>query len=204
MLWFTADWHVGGSFKDRGLFTHFRSGDEMIDTLVENTNKSVDKDDRLIIVGDLCDYTPNNPNNWRSGLDIIKEIKCNVELILGNNEIRLMEAEGITYSEFNEMCINSGIKRIMFNQYYHLLNGDVIYVVHRPVHSKKGILNVFAHVHNTGPITGLGYNVTCFCNDFYPVPLTKIMEARNLVNEYLSIDKSSILLSTSGYEGNWL
>lgn len=203
MYWFTSDWHSYGVFEDRGTFTPFSSSNEMLSNLIANTNRVVDVDDTLIIVGDLCDWMPNNKDVWEDGLEVAQSLKCNVELVLGNNEIRAMEYKDLTFSEFEDICDCHGISKVHKNIKLDVGNGEWFYVTHEPKSCIRGYINVFGHIHMTGPITGLGYNVSCFINNYTPVSADKILTAKKLVHKFEIKDPSALCLFTTSYADNW-
>lgn len=203
MLWFSADWHAYGEEDLRCQFTPFKTSEEMLNTLIENTNKVVPEDDTLIIVGDLCDWTPTNCDVWRKGLEVANYLKCNVELVVGNNEQRAMEQEKLSISEFAEICGDYGIFSVQFSRNIRLTVSERIYAIHDPRMARKDAVNIFGHVHLTGPFTGVGYNVSCYCNNFYPISLDTILAAKKVVNMYESKDASATLVTSTPYGDGW-
>lgn len=203
MIYFTSDWHAYCSHEVRLQLTPFKSSKEMIAALIKNTNEEVSWDDTLVFVGDLCDYTTTHHTWWREGLAIARLLNCNVELIVGNNEQNVMDYEGITPGLFTEICKSYGISKVSYSGTFEATDGDKVFATHRPTDCRKGTTNVFGHIHLTGPITGIGYNVSCFVNGFRPVSIDKILYARSVVNQYESIEPSAIKLFTEGFNGYW-
>lgn len=201
MIYLTADWHVGSNERVKDTFSPFNSSKGMMNQLLFNTNMTVTESDTLVIVGDFCNYSNGEFDCWMECFDVIKKINCNVELLLGNNELRLVSETTISVSEFIDMCIKSGIKSVDVYKRIKTESGEVLHVAHMPQSRDEDGINVFGHCHCTGPITGLGYNVSCFCNHFRPVSVDQILKAKQYVKEYFMLDTAEILLSESGYCG---
>lgn len=91
-IWFTSDWHLGHRNIVRGLSNwgnlnacrDFNTLEEHDETLINNVNRCVDKDDILYMLGDFS-------LGGRQGIyDYRRRIDCNtIHLILGNHDIHI-------------------------------------------------------------------------------------------------------------------
>jgi calcineurin-like phosphoesterase family protein len=112
------------------------SVDQMTNTIIDNINASVQKNDTLVICGDFC-YTTRENRNYRAK-QLRERINCdNVYLIWGNHDDRK------TLRPLFKEC---------YDQYMFNLDGQNIFVSHYPARSwdkaHRGSWMLYGHVHN--------------------------------------------------------
>ena len=59
--------------------------------IIKDFNKTAKSGDTIYAVGDLLNCSSENPEAWRKGLKLIKRIKADIILIMGNNEQRIVK-----------------------------------------------------------------------------------------------------------------
>lgn len=202
MIWFTSDWHAFSDERVSSTFSPFSSGTEMTEVLIANVNSLLKPDDVLYIVGDFVNYTAIDTESWRDGLAVAKQLNCRVELLLGNNEKRLICDQKLTIQRFQHLCRKNNIRNVREYKLIRRSNGKMLFVAHKPIDCMANTLCAFGHIHTLGPITGLGYNVCCFCNHFRPVSLEQIEQACALVKEYFGHERSARKLVSTDWK-NW-
>ncbi|MDD5151276.1 MAG: metallophosphoesterase family protein [Flavobacterium sp.] len=120
MLFFTSDLHISHRNiikycpDTRG---HFKSPEEMNDTMIYNWNSKISKDDDVIIIGDLS-FT----NTRETGI-ILKKMNGKKTLIFGNHDNRIREKTYfldeyfVHYSDMMDAVIDD--VRFIFCHYPH-------------------------------------------------------------------------------------
>lgn len=131
----------------------FSDVQEMNKALVENFNKVMNKDDVLLILGDVCSY-----GNHREAVRCLKEIKGKKVLIVGNHD-----KEPLTHKSFRNLFVD-----IRENELIREKNHS-IFLSHYPMAEWdgyfKGIWHFYGHVHNS--MQGAGFLMKLFptaCN----------------------------------------
>lgn len=161
--WFTADLHLSHELvaKIRGFDTvtkHDR-------TLIRNYNELVKDGDEVYIVGDLCMWGPQNFGNMEA---LVKKLKGNKHLILGNHDklkpFDYVEAGIISVHTSLQLCLTDPIGGSV--GFFYPAN-----VVHDPsaVTTDPSAKWVCAHVHNLFKQVGTCLNVGVDVWDLKPV-----------------------------------
>lgn len=130
MLWLTSDPHYGCQKLVERSRTQFASIEEHDATLMELTNKYVQPNDTLVIVGDFC---KEKPGRYRP------LIQCkNIFYVLGNHD-----QEGKIRAVFGG---NVGTQKMM-----KLTNGERVLCAHHPQcfwdRSHYGVYHAYGHLH---------------------------------------------------------
>jgi calcineurin-like phosphoesterase family protein len=155
-VFFTSDLHLGNkkSAENRG----FMSADDHDYHMTENINDTINKRDKLFILGDIGD-------NKNSLIKWLPSIRCqNIELIMGNHDVY-----GAAFY-------------LQYVQKIHGFRGYKNYwLSHCPIHPhemRKKTGNIHGHIHifgDTEDITDSRYfNVNPEFNDMKPVSLEQI------------------------------
>lgn len=112
MIYFTSDLHFCHDreflYQPRG----FKSVYEMNEAIVKNWNEIVQPEDDVYILGDLM------LNDNETGLKLIKSLKGNIHIILGNHDTT--ERESLYDSCYNIVSINMA-ERFKYNKYHFFL-----------------------------------------------------------------------------------
>lgn len=147
MIYFTADLHLcdeRSMKEDNRPFKNIKQYDK---TIIRDFNKTAKRGDTIFVVGDMLDCNKKNTYDWLDGLKLVKKIKANVVLIVGNNEQRVIDFffDG-DFEKFKATCKKYGIKDVFTKldvdgrKYkYHL--------VHQIKDGDKRKINLFGHTH---------------------------------------------------------
>jgi len=174
-LWITSDLHFCHDkefiWGPRG----FKSVKEMNTAIVENWNSVVDKEDHVIVLGDLM------LNNNEKGLYLLKQLKGTLHLIRGNHDTDARVQEYIK-------CYNVWERIVPYADTIQY-NGYNFYLSHYPTltsnHDKnkplnKQIINLCGHLHTDDAMIdmekGLVYHCELDAHGNTPVLIDDIIE----------------------------
>ncbi len=150
MEFFTADVHFcdpNTMEYDNRPFKNIRQYDNFI---IKDWNKKAKKGDTIYVAGDLLDcdsdgYKYGYP--WKKGLKLLKKVKANIVLILGNNEQRIIDKFfNKDYDAFVACCKQHGIKEVYKSLDLNIW-GKKFHIVHQAIHADKSRINLFGHTH---------------------------------------------------------
>ncbi len=177
MRYYTSDIHFGYKQIISTANRPFENTDEMNETILRNINEVLNKDDVLIILGDVCSY-----GNHQVAIKYLKKVNCDKVLIIGNHD-----KEPLKHKSFRNMfvdirdneIIRDGKHSIFLSHYPHA-EWDGYY---------KGIWHFYGHVHNSNQGAGklmklfpTSANVGMDVNNFRPHTANEIIEKR--MSEY--------------------
>ena len=182
MFYYTADLHLSMPDIIEKANRPFESVDEMNHSIIQNFNEVLDKDDILMILGDVSSYG-NNPAK------LLKEIHGKKVLITGNHD-----AEPLKHHSFRDCFVDIRDHEI-------IRDGDYkIYLSHYPMAEwdgfYRGIYHFYGHVH--GSDQGAGYvmslypnavNVGVDVNDFRPKTADMFIKEREISFSTMNIPK---------------
>lgn len=176
MNYFTSDLHLGSNEKLKRENRPFKNDKDYYKKQIKAINKKVHLWDKLYVIGDLCNYNRIN-HNWKVGLKAVKDIHCDVILIIGNNEQRVIDDKFRgSFKLFRNYCIKLGFKDVKEDAYAKV-NGTRVYLNHFPSKHKNGIITLFGHTHKaTGLYKPYGLNVGVDLNNFEPYSEADIEE----------------------------
>lgn len=192
-IWFTSDTHFMGPkclLRENRPFKSIYAFDCYVLKLWDS---QVSEDDIIYHMGDFVEYSSvgNNIQSWREGIAYVQNIKCNVVLIIGNNEEGIIQDffDG-DFESFRSYCIHQGFNDVCKNKYLEIDDANCFYLVHKPSEHKDGVINLFGHVHRiTGLYKPFGLNVNCDLNHFYLYDLMEIERLLKNKKEYWDNDK---------------
>ena len=167
MNYFTADIHFCDEKTMRSDNRPFKSIKGYDKFTIKQWNKVAKVGDTIYVIGDLLDCDDANSHKWEQGLKLIKKIKANIVLIIGNNEQRVIKHFfSNNFEEFVEVCKLSGIKEVYKNLDIEFA-GKKFHLVHQIKDGKKNRINLFGHTHLcSGVYHPYGLCVSCDLNHF--------------------------------------
>lgn len=162
---FTADTHFGHTNIIKYCNRPFSSVEEMDETLIQNWNSVVKKND---IVYHLGDFTfKGSKNNYASRLNGKKK------LCRGNHDIK------VSKQDFTE--IFTGPVKIKVND----IQIWISHYAHKSWPGKhRGVKHLFAHSHGRIPSDGASFDIGVDVWDFTPLSLEKVICNFNFLEEY--------------------
>lgn len=180
MNFYTADLHFDYEQIIKTANRPFANTEQMDKTIVKNFNEVLNKDDVLIILGDVCSY-----GNHRKAVKCLKEIHCPKVLIVGNHD-----KEPLKHKSFRDLFVDIRDNEIIREKEHS------IFLSHYP-HAEwdgyyKGIWHFYGHVHNSNQGAGClmklfptAANVGVDVNNFKPLTSKEVIEKR--IREYKRI-----------------
>ncbi len=155
-----SDMHFGHKniilFEDRP----FTTIEEMDNTIIQNWNNTVDKNDKVFVLGDVSFYNKEKTSK------IINRLHGYKTLILGNHD---EDHSPLWWSEagFNEVYRFP----IIFEKFYILS--------HEPLYMSKNMpyANIHGHIHHLKYEDRQFFNVSVECVEYTPVNFEKIKES---------------------------
>lgn len=167
MNFFTADIHFCDESTMRSDNRPFKSIKAYDKFTIKNWNKMAKAGDIIYIVGDLLDCDGPNSTEWLQGLKLIKKIKADIVLVIGNNEQRIIKFFFKNdFEQFVKVCKKYGIKEV-----YKSLDVEIkdkkFHLVHQIKDGDKHKTNLFGHTHLcSGVYHPYGLCVSCDLNHF--------------------------------------
>jgi len=176
MLYFTSDLHFGSESTIKFDKRPFKNSKQFQHTIIKKWNKIMTKEDTLYVIGDFTDYHDDTKDISLEQLSLVKKIKANVILILGNNEERIVKKVfDNNFNEFKKHCMSLGFKDVL-QKLDITINNIPFHLVHKPKEKKEGILNLFGHSHKAlGLYKPYGFNIGCDLNNYEPYSEKDIM-----------------------------
>lgn len=144
---FTADIHFCDPKSMKSDNRPFKNINQYDKFILNDWNKTAKKGDTIYVVGDILDCNGPDTTEWRKGLDLVKKVKANIVLIMGNNEERVLRYFfDNDFDKFKEACKEAGISEV----YRHVViewNGHKVNLTHQSKDCDKRMLNFFGHTH---------------------------------------------------------
>ena len=167
MNYFTADIHfcdMSTMKSDNRPFKNIRAYDKFI---IKNWNKTAKGGDTIFVAGDLLDCDGENSTEWIKGLKLIRKVKADIVLIIGNNEQRIIKIFfNNDYDAFVKTCKEHGIKEVHKNLDVEFC-GKKFHLVHQIKDGDKRKINLFGHTHLcSGVYHPYGLCISCDLNHF--------------------------------------
>lgn len=179
MIYFTADTHFNHTNTLRREKRPFETKEEFDKYVINTWNNQVKKEDTIYVLGDFLNFNfeKGDSDSWIKSIYYPKKIKCDVILITGNNEERLIKKvfKG-NFNLFKEFAINAGFKDVKREDFLEY-NGYLFFLNHFPSKHKDNFINLFGHVHrSTGIYKPFGINVGCDLNYFKLYSIDEILD----------------------------
>ena len=130
-------YYTGKEHKDSGAIRNFKSIDHHNDTLVNNINSTVGKDDVLFILGDV------SFGGWENIEIFMKRIVCDeIHLIFGNHDENIIANKNNIKNQFTTTTFYREVQ----------IDKDMFCLFHYPISewngSHKGYYHLYGHQHN--------------------------------------------------------
>ncbi len=195
MNYFIADTHFGGEYILAREHRPFRSAKEFASSVIENFNCQVSDTDTIYHVGDFINYNEWEKTAFWENIHLVKQIKCNSILILGNNEERILsKVFAGNFSYFREFAVSAGFKEV-YKELYLTLRTQPFYLNHYPSNHKDEYVNLFGHTHRiTGLFKPFGLNVGCDLNHFFLFSEDEIFRLLQQKRDFWEKDKDVLCM----------
>lgn len=190
-IWFTSDSHflsLGTVILENRPFKSAIAFDKHV---IDLWNRQLEEDDVLYHLGDFTDYKDDVSKSWREGLKYVSHIKCDVILLIGNQEKKIIDnCYNGNFESFRNYCLNIGFKDVIKDKILEINDDTYLYLHYLPSKYKKGFINLFGNVHRTiGLYSDLGFNICCDLNHYQLYSLDDIMELTKTKHNIWSKDK---------------
>lgn len=180
--WFTSDTHFGSERTLELSKRPFETVEEMDQSIIDNWNNTVNKDDVVYHVGDFGDY------------EVAKKLNGKIKLIMGNYDKNEYES-GKT--DFNNKMQECGIEVVSLGIAIEIPCVDQegrirhkLGLQHEPLDAKKSMkangydFVLFGHIHKLQMVKSYGLNVGIDCHNFYPIDLRTVEFYKNAIENH--------------------
>ncbi len=166
MIYFTSDTHFGSNDIIERENRPYRNKQHYIREQIKIWNKQAGPGDTIYHLGDFTNYNTRE-QQWEEGLEVIKHVKAEVILVVGNNEERIIQnVFNNSFHDFKQFCISLGFHDVITDVNLKM-GGREFYLNHYPKNHKPNRINLFGHTHReTGLYKPFGLNVGCDLNYF--------------------------------------
>ena len=169
--YFTSDTHFGHTNIIKYSNRPFKSTEEMNETMIENWNKRVKPDDRIIHLGDFAFI--RDPKELRT---LFHRLNGHKFFIVGNHDKGNMQLPWVDISHYKRMNLD-GETLILFH--YGCRVWDK---------SHHGSIQLYGHSHGTLPGNSQQLDVGVDCWNFTPVNLDEIKQRLKTLPNYKGQD----------------
>ena len=157
---FTADLH----FQDDRLNLYardlmFENSKEVDNHIIKTWNKTVDKKDLVILVGDI--------SMTKDGLKNLDKLNGEKWLVKGNYDIPV-ESGGTAKYEISDEILSKYFTKIV-DALELVIGGEIVYINHFPTNAKSEFFNIVGHIHGTWKVQRNMVNVGVDAWHFTPV-----------------------------------
>ena len=162
MYFFTSDTHFGDDEVLKQDLRPFKNAKQFSKKLIKTWNKQAGKNDIIYVIGDFVDCDGDGYDSWKTAILLVKKIKAQVVLIIGNNEQRIIKYYfDNDFEKFKNYCLSIGYKDVLKNTTIQMQNQD-FFLTHKPLDYNPNCFNLFGHMHASGGIyKPFGFNVGC-------------------------------------------
>ncbi len=164
MIFFTSDTHFGSERTLKFSCRPFANTKEMDETIINNWNKVIKKDDIVYHLGDFGNY------------EMTKKLNGKITLILGNYEQNDLKINfNGDFSAFSAYLKKFGFNDVIEkNLILPLPNENPLFLTHEPLNCSTKYFNLFGHVHEKCKCKRFGLNVGTDCFNFKPATLAEV------------------------------
>ncbi len=172
-IFFTSDTHFGSERTLKFSKRPYASASEMDKDLTLKWNAIVKANDVVYHLGDFGDYSN------------IKNLNGKVTLILGNYEEDDLKMNfGGDFDKYKKALLKLGFNDVVKKGKMINLNGEEVYMTHRPLDCKKDMFNLFGHIHEKNMCKRFGLNVGIDCSDYRPFSKEDVLFYKNAIENY--------------------
>lgn len=179
-IFVVSDWHFNHSREFIYGVRGFHSVEEMNEAIIERHNSTVDSDDDVYVLGDLC-LGGGEPGITAKNKALIERMNGRIHIILGNHDTPARQ-------EMYRMCNN--VVEVVYATMVHY-RGYHFYLSHFPTLTanlekeplKQCTINLFGHTHSSDPFyqdMPFMYNCAIDAHNCYPVLLDDAIEHMKL------------------------
>lgn len=137
----------------------FKDSKECDDFIIDRWNKTISKNDQVIVVGDIA--------MTKEGFNKIEKLNGEKILVKGNYEILEKNGGTAKYDVDDKLLLTYFTKVV--DELYVKINGEDVYVNHFPTNAKQDVFNIVAHIHGIWKVQRNMINVGCDAWHFTPV-----------------------------------
>jgi calcineurin-like phosphoesterase family protein len=157
---FTSDIH----FQDDRLNLYgrdlmFKNSQEVDEYVIDMWNKTIDKKDLVILVGDV--------SMTKEGLDNLDKLNGEKWLVKGNYDISV-EDGGTAKYEISDKILSKYFTKIVDDLELEI-GGEIVYINHFPTNARSNSFNITGHIHGTWKVQRNMVNVGVDAWHFVPV-----------------------------------
>ena len=138
----------------------FKDVEEMDNTIIENWNKTVSKEDKVFILGDVSFY------NKEKTKEIIDKLNGKKVLILGNHD------RGKSLSWWRDIGIDEAICYPIIIDEFYILSHEPVYLTESMPYA-----NIHGHIHHLQYKDAQYFNVSVECINYTPISFDSIKES---------------------------
>jgi calcineurin-like phosphoesterase family protein len=191
MKYFISDIHFSDEITMKLENRPFKSVHQYDKYIIKMINKKATKNDDLYVIGDFFDCDDERCVGWKKTFGYINKIKANIILIIGNNEIRIIDNFfGGDFEAFRQVCTANGIKDVKVNDVVEFA-GLKFFLTHEPKDHKNGFVNLCGHLHRSrGTWYSFGLNMSCDLNNFIPYSESDILFQLSQRDKYYNSDEN--------------
>ena len=162
MNFFTSDTHFGDDEVLKQDLRPFKNAKQFAKILIKTWNKQAGKNDTIYVIGDFVDCDGEGFEGWKSAILLVKKIKAQTILVVGNNEERIIKYYfENNFDKFKEYCLSIGFKDVCKNMIINMRE-KYFFLTHKPLDYNPNYFNLFGHTHASGGLyKPFGLNVGC-------------------------------------------
>ena len=190
MNYFSSDLHLSDLSTLKVDMRPFKSTKHFDRYIIKTWNKQAKKGDTIYVVGDFIDCDGAEHDGWKKSIYLVKKLKADVILIMGNNEDRIVKYFfSENYEAFKNFCLSVGFKDVYKN--LNLKIKDIeFHLTHKPLDCNMNMLNLFGHTHRSGGLyKPFGFNIGCDINHFRLYSEDDIFHLIDLKEKFWKKDK---------------
>jgi calcineurin-like phosphoesterase family protein len=189
-IWITSDSHFNSLSTIVKENRPYKTANAFDKAVIGIWNNQVEEEDAIYCLGDFSYYVNDLAKTWRVGLGYVQYINCDVILIIGGEEEKIIkEYFKNDFNSFRNYCLTLGFRDVLKDKILEV-DDKVYYLNHYPSKHKKGCINLFGHVHRAAGIYApFGLNMCCDLNHYSLYDLEGINELMETSEKFWKTDK---------------